>query len=202
MKIANQQSESDEPLSTCGNGERGNRTLLHSPGCHSCRIADFPIGGRSSALVPLVLAAILGVFLMSFSGSAQQNFFNFSVQYGGIRFKFQTNADQYYVLEDSQDLRNFTSDMIALGKFGPLFEVPATNSQQFFQAESISIYSPQSTLNDGQGASFLACKRLSIGGLAFCAGQPVEKFLRCGACKRTKGDSDGPRRTNKRFYWG
>jgi hypothetical protein len=104
---------------------------------------------RFMGLFHTALAATVGVFLIGRQVSAQQGFFDFSLQQGLVRFSFQTNQTQYYVLQDSLELPAFSPVMIAFGSNGPLYETAATNAAQFFFAKSISIYSPQDTLRDG-----------------------------------------------------
>jgi hypothetical protein len=100
-------------------------------------------------LKPIRAILAAAVFAASLAASAEGVFFDFSVHQGIVRFSFQTNATQYYVLEDSLDLDSFSPVLIAFGSNGPLYEVAATNAAQFFFAKSIGIYSPQDTLGDG-----------------------------------------------------
>ena len=96
-----------------------------------------------------IAAATAGLLLMVLPASAQGGFFSFSVQQGSVRFFFQTNDTQYYVLQNSLDLVTFQPVLIAFGSNGPSYETAATNDAQFFLAQSISIYSPEDSLRDG-----------------------------------------------------
>ena len=99
--------------------------------------------------VRIELAALITNLLLGLTASAQTGFFNFSVRQGVVALALQTNANQYYVVWGSGDLQNFVPVFIASGKNGPVYQAPATNSAEFFQISSISIYAPEFSLGDG-----------------------------------------------------
>jgi hypothetical protein len=68
-----------------------------------------------------------GALLTGITASAQQGFFDFSVRQRLVQFSFQSNAFDYYVLQDSPNLRAFAPVMIAFGSNGPVYETFATN---------------------------------------------------------------------------
>jgi hypothetical protein len=97
------------------------------------------------------LTAAAGTFLTGASASAQQSFFDFSVQHGMVQFTFDTNASTnvYFDLESTPDLLTFTPIMISFPSNAPGYQAPATNGHEFFSVAALSIYAPQTSLGQG-----------------------------------------------------
>jgi hypothetical protein len=97
------------------------------------------------------LTAAMGVFLAGLKASAQQSFFDFSVQHGMVQFTFDTNASTnvYFDLESTPDFLTFTPVMISFPSNAPGYQAPATNAQEFFSVAALSIYAPQTSLGQG-----------------------------------------------------